>query len=155
MTLQCVFFLRRRELALPTGRKRSLGILRVSEKQSHKEQHPVLPDHERGHGQGGEGSFPVLLPACSLGWSVRWLLHPGSQGQWGTSSCLPDLEANLLSKAELPFWKGGGEVHIHPHMRASEKKGQIGSAVSGHGACLQRQQRNADSPKWEVVFSWL
>lgn len=126
MTSQCVFFLRRRELALPTGRKWSFGILHVSEKQSHKEQRPVLPDHEQGHGRGGEGSFPVPLPACSLRRSVRWLLHPGSQGQWGTSSCLPDLEANLLRKAELPFWKGGGEVHIHSYMRASEKKGQTG-----------------------------
>lgn len=120
---------------MPTGRKWSLGILHVSEKQSHKEQRPVLPDHESGHGQGGQRSFPVLLPDCSLGWSVRWLLHPGSQGQWGTSSCLPDLETNLLSKAELTFRKGG-EVHIHPYPRTSEEKGQIESIVSGYGTCF-------------------
>lgn len=96
---------------------------------------PVLPDHEWGHGQGGQGSFPVLLPDCSLGWSVRWLLLPGSQGQWGTSSCLPDLETNLLSKAELTFWKEG-EVHIYPCTRTSEEKGQTESTVSGHGTCF-------------------
>lgn len=67
------------------------------EKQSRKEQHPEPPDPEGGRGKGAEGSLWGLLPACSLGWSVRWLPCPGSQGQLGASSCQAGLEANLLS----------------------------------------------------------
>lgn len=91
-----LFLLRRRVLALPTGRKWSLGILHATEKQSRKERHTGLPDPEQGRGKGREGCLPALLPAYSLGWSVRRLPCPGSQGQLGTSSCRPGLEANLL-----------------------------------------------------------
>lgn len=91
-----LFLLRRRVLALPTGRKWSLGILHAIEKQSRKERHTGLPDPEQGRGKGREGCLPALLPAYSLGWSVRRLPCPGSQGQLGTSSCRPGLEANLL-----------------------------------------------------------
>ena len=64
---------RRREQVLPTGIKWSLGILHYFEKQSLKEQHPEPPDPEGGCEKGVEGSLWGLLPACSLGWSVRWL----------------------------------------------------------------------------------
>lgn len=40
-----------------------------------------------------------------------------------------------------------------PSTRPQRRKGKFGSAVSGHGAGLQRQPRNADGPNWEEVFN--
>lgn len=70
--------------------------------------------------------MPDSATSCSLGQSVRWFLRPGSQGRWGTSNCLPDLEADLLGKAELPFWKEGGEVHPPPlHESLGEERANL------------------------------
>lgn len=40
-----------------------------------------------------------------------------------------------------------------PTREPRRRKGKLGSAISGHCAGLQRQQRDADSPKWEVFFN--
>lgn len=92
---------------------------------------PQAPDPKGGQGQGPgpgpEGPFPVLLPAHSLGWPVRWQLHPGS---WD-SSCLPGLAADLLSQAEFPFWEERRVIHVQPHTRVSQEKEKVQSPRMG------------------------
>ena len=148
-----LFFLRRRrEQVLPTGIKWSLGILHYFVKQSRKEQHPEPPDPEGGCEKGVEGSLWGLLPACSLGWSVRWLPCPGSQGQLGALSCQAGLEANLLSYCSEKRERRFKSMSTQESQRS---KDEMGVQSSLHGSCFQKQQRNADSPKRGVAFIWL
>lgn len=129
MTSQYVFFLRRRrEPALPTGRKCRLATLPGCGKQSHKGQH---------HGHLALVGVWRALPSSAASLHTR-VVHqmaplPRTPVTVGASSCLPGLAADLLSKAELPFWEGRRDSHLHPHTGASEEKGREKSAVSTHG----------------------
>lgn len=140
-----LFFLEGEESRLcQLEESRSLGILHYFEKQSRKEQHPEPPDPEGGRGKGVEGSLWSLLPACALGWSVRWLPCPGSQGQLGALSCQAGLEANLLSCCSK---KREGRFKSTSTQESQRSKDEMGVQSPLHGSCFQKQQRNADSPR--------
>lgn len=116
---------------MPTGRKCSLAILHGFAKQSHGEQHPGrAPDPECGQGQGRK----VLPQFCRPPTRESGLSDGNSaqdaSGSWD-SSCLTGLVADLLSKAELPFWEEGRVIHVHAHTRVSQEKAKVQSTRLG------------------------
>lgn len=119
MTSQCVFFpRRRRELALPTGRKWSLGIPHVSERHSRKAA-SCVSDPQRGHGKAGRLLFRFCCQPARHGGLSHGSAAQKAKGSRGPASCLPGLEANLLS-----YWSGKMERKLTVTCTPEPRKGQ-------------------------------
>lgn len=141
---RCVFFLRRRrEPALPTGRKCRLATLPGCGKQSH-----------RGRRGGSPAARPVgrrVLPSSAVGPLARVARQmaplPRAPVTVGTSRCLPGLAADLLSEAELPLGKGEGIFTVTPHGSLRGEGVREKSTVNTHSSASRGSRERRRVPK--------